>query len=170
MKVSNLAVDRDLAAESDIASVTATTWRSRGIFSTRSAVALDVGLRPHNAALAQPRDLRPQILECDGRRRSVGRDNRWRYVWTLYQMSPTAYDEAGRRFVVEITTPPVHSWPNGMQISALHLDMVPGVGLEGYQASVSRMLMWGQKPCAGAIACCRGALPKKSMPTTAIRK
>ena len=24
--------------------------------------------------------------------------------------------------------------------------------------------MWGQKPCAGAIACCRGVLPKKSIP------
>lgn len=146
VKVSNLAVDRDLAAESDIANVTATTWRSRGhIFYAISGRTWTwvydlttqlwhnretYGLKYWNVTAAVEAWGVTIVGDTSG---------------TLYQMSPTAYDEAGTPLVVEITTPPVHSWPNRMQVSALHLDMIPGVGLEGYQASVSRMLMWGQK-------------------------
>lgn len=47
----------------------------------------------------------------------------------LYRMSPTAYDEAGNRFVGIMRSGPVHAFPDQICIDRLDLDFQTGVGL-----------------------------------------
>lgn len=56
---------------------------------------------------------------------------------TLYEMSPAYYDEAGTEIVMEIQTPPVHGFPYRIRHNALHVDVVPGVGITGAASHIS---------------------------------
>jgi hypothetical protein len=47
----------------------------------------------------------------------------------LYQVKDEFYDEAGTPLVMEIITPPVHAFPFGGVMNALHINAVSGVGL-----------------------------------------
>src|SRR5690606_30278239 len=47
----------------------------------------------------------------------------------LYRMSNTIYDEDGDPLILTIQTPPVHAFPEALEFLALHLDVIPGVGL-----------------------------------------
>ena len=46
----------------------------------------------------------------------------------LYTQSPTYYDDDGDPLIVTVRTPPVHAAPNRIEINAVYLDVVPGVG------------------------------------------
>jgi len=46
----------------------------------------------------------------------------------LYEMSDTAYDEAGNPLVMTIQPPSVHGYPRGVKIQGVHLDVIAGVG------------------------------------------
>lgn len=48
---------------------------------------------------------------------------------TLYILDPDAYDEDGTDLVMTVQLPPVHGWPYRMVHQALHVDVVPGVGI-----------------------------------------
>jgi hypothetical protein len=47
----------------------------------------------------------------------------------LYRMSRNYFDEAGDPLIMTIQTPPVHSFPEGLEFLALYLDVIPGVGI-----------------------------------------
>jgi len=47
----------------------------------------------------------------------------------LYQISRTAYDEAGGNLIWRATTPPMHAYPNQISCDELYLDFVMGTGL-----------------------------------------
>lgn len=47
----------------------------------------------------------------------------------LYFVDPNANDEAGTQLVMTVQTPPVHAFPDQIEINALYLDCVTGVGL-----------------------------------------
>jgi len=47
----------------------------------------------------------------------------------LYQLSRTAYDEAGTTMIWRARTAPMHAYPNQIAVDALHADFVLGVGL-----------------------------------------
>jgi hypothetical protein len=58
-------------------------------------------------------------------------------------MSHTAYDEAGSPLIVTVQPPAVHAWPNPLRFFALHIDVIPGAGLnstETYLANPSIMV------------------------------
>jgi len=149
-KVSNLAVDRALAAETNIASVAAATWRSQGhIFYAISGTGwtwvydLTTQLWHNRQSYGLPRWRVSSVVEAWGR--LIAGDYA---TGKLYTMNPDTYDEAGSPLVVEIITPPVHAWPNRLSVSALYLDMVPGVGLENYVPESPVALLWRGKSLA----------------------
>ena len=47
----------------------------------------------------------------------------------LNTMSETTYTDAGNEMVMTVQTPPVHVWPNRLTFNAVHVDVLPGVGL-----------------------------------------
>jgi hypothetical protein len=47
----------------------------------------------------------------------------------LYVLDPDAEDENGDELICTVQVPPVHAFPGRMQIDALYLDCVPGVGI-----------------------------------------
>jgi hypothetical protein len=47
---------------------------------------------------------------------------------TLYEMSDTAYDEAGQPLVMTVQPPSVHGYPRGVKINHLFVDAIAGVG------------------------------------------
>lgn len=55
----------------------------------------------------------------------------------VYQMSRSAYDEAGTTMVWRARTNPMHAYPNRMCVDRLHLDFVTGVGLNSSNAHES---------------------------------
>jgi hypothetical protein len=63
----------------------------------------------------------------------------------LYDMAETTYTEAGNAHIMEIITPPVHAFPYGGVMHALHIDAVSGVGLNTtttYNQSPVLMVDW----------------------------
>lgn len=133
-RVSNHAVERDIADVADPSTIAATSWTARGhVFYAIST-----------AAWTWVYDLTTQTWH---NRKSFGLD-RWRVsticeAWNtivcgdyatgkLYEMRADAYDEAGAHMVVEIITPPVHAWPERVRIDVLFVDMITGVGLPDY--------------------------------------
>lgn len=47
----------------------------------------------------------------------------------FYEIDHATYTEAGEPLIMKVTPPAVHAWPNPMRIAALHVDTIPGVGL-----------------------------------------
>lgn len=47
----------------------------------------------------------------------------------LYWVDPDTYDEDGNELTVTLQTPPLHGFPDQVEINALYLDCVTGVGL-----------------------------------------
>ena len=47
----------------------------------------------------------------------------------IYRMSNTVYDEDDDPLIMTVQTPPVHSFPEGLEFLALYADVIPGVGL-----------------------------------------
>lgn len=147
VKVSNLAVDRALASEADVANIVAKTWRARGhIFYAISGTNwtwvydLTTQLWHNRESYGLTRWCVSCVTEAWGK--NIAGDAT---TGKLYEMSPDAYDEAGNHMLVEIITPPVHTWPARLQVSALYVDMVPGVGLENYAEGGQQNLMWGSR-------------------------
>lgn len=60
----------------------------------------------------------------------------------LYRMQDEIYDEAGDPLMMDIITPPVHAFPAGGILNAIHVDMVSGVGLTSMSAHLSDPRMW----------------------------
>lgn len=48
---------------------------------------------------------------------------------TLYEMDRDTYTEAGEPLIMTIQPPAIHAWPNPMKFNAIHIDVVPGVGI-----------------------------------------
>lgn len=46
----------------------------------------------------------------------------------IYEIDPDADDEDGNPIVMEVWTPPLHQFPNGVRIDALELDLITGTG------------------------------------------
>lgn len=65
-----------------------------------------------------------KVVEFDGK--LIAGD---RSTGTLYEMSATFGDEAGSPLVVDITLPPVHSYPSRITVHSVHMDVEKGVGL-----------------------------------------
>lgn len=65
----------------------------------------------------------------------------------LYQMRDDLYDEAGEALIVSVITPPVHGFPGGGIVNALHIDAVSGVGLNSALAHLKtpNMLVYTAK-------------------------
>lgn len=55
----------------------------------------------------------------------------------LYELSRTAYDEAGTAMIWRARTAPMHAYPNQIAIDCLHCDFVLGVGLVSSSAHES---------------------------------
>jgi hypothetical protein len=47
----------------------------------------------------------------------------------FYEMDHETYTEAGEPLVMKVIPPTVHAWPRPIRISALHVDTIPGVGI-----------------------------------------
>lgn len=47
----------------------------------------------------------------------------------LYWMDQDTYDEDGDELVMMMRTPPIHAFPDAIEMNGLYLDVVPGVGL-----------------------------------------
>ncbi len=47
----------------------------------------------------------------------------------LYLSTSSDYAEAGDPIAMEVQTPPVHAYPHPMKFNAVHVDVLPGVGL-----------------------------------------
>ena len=63
----------------------------------------------------------------------------------LYAASEDVYDEAGEPFTVLVQSPPQHSFPGGARFHALHVDVVPGVGLnstDDFESDPQLALQW----------------------------
>jgi len=59
----------------------------------------------------------------------------------LYQLSRTAYDEAGTNLVWRIRSAPVHAYPNRMSHYRIHADFVLGVGVAGSPDTYTKVLL-----------------------------
>lgn len=46
-----------------------------------------------------------------------------------YEISPTAFDEAGANHVMTVRSPPMHAFPNRLSVDRLYVDCLMGVGL-----------------------------------------
>jgi hypothetical protein len=65
----------------------------------------------------------------------------------LYQMSDETYSEGSDPHVMQIVFPPVHAFPNGGVVNALHLDLISGVGLNtttAYNLDPVALLDWSK--------------------------
>jgi hypothetical protein len=61
----------------------------------------------------------------------------------LYELDKDTFDEGGEPMIWGIRSPPLHVFPNGGVIDALHLDFNTGVGLySGQGSSPKAMLSW----------------------------
>ena len=47
----------------------------------------------------------------------------------LYELDPDTYDEAGNHLIMKMISPHFHDYPNYLQMGALHIDTLPGMGL-----------------------------------------
>ncbi len=133
-RISTHAVERSITDEPDKAGMTSTSWVEDGHFfyvlnGTNFSWQFDL-VAPQGAEWAE--------------RESYGL-NRWRIATVvefngaliagdytngkLYTMSDAYDDEAGTDLVCTTQTPPVHAWPDGLIFDALHLDVIPGAGL-----------------------------------------
>ena len=129
-RISNHAVERDIAS-ADPNAISATSWAARG----------------HTFyALSSPNwtHVWNKTTGTWSERKSYGQ-NRWRgsvvtkfgTAWIvgdaalgkLYGMSPDATSEGNEPLVMTVRTPPVHAFPSRLQIAALFVDIIPGVGL-----------------------------------------
>ena len=63
----------------------------------------------------------------------------------LYEMSYSAYDEAGNNLVMEIITPTVHAFPYRLNFNGLYIDAATGTGLnstDDHEASPKMLVSW----------------------------
>lgn len=61
---------------------------------------------------------------------------------SIYYLSSATYTEAGSTLIYGVDMPPMHTFPNGGVVDALHLDMVTGVGQSSPTATANLMLSW----------------------------
>ena len=142
-RISNHAVERAISSV-DPSTISATTWWANG--HTFYAVSSSVWTWVYDLATGQWHE------------RVSGADKRWRVsavarlgndiiagdyaTGALYKMSQTAYAEAGEELVMTVQTPPVHAFPYRLAFNALHVGIVPGVGLaDGSTEDVNPNLM-----------------------------
>lgn len=60
----------------------------------------------------------------------------------LYWLDPNSYDEDENEITMTVRTPPVHAFPDRIEMNHLYLDVVPGVGLAtGSAANVDPVVM-----------------------------
>lgn len=129
-RISTHQVERDIASV-DPNTLTATSWASRGhqFYSLSSPSFTHVWNKTTGSW---------------SERRSYGA-NRWRgsvvskfgtqwiagdaTLGKLYRMSPDAYAEGNDPLVMTVQTPPAHGFPSRLQVGAMFIDVVPGVGL-----------------------------------------
>lgn len=57
-------------------------------------------------------------------------------VGSLYEISRTTYDEAGKALIFRARTAPMLAYPNRMTVSRLYLDFVTGIGLNSTTAAL----------------------------------
>ena len=132
--ISSSYVDRLVARETDRTAIAGTTWTEDGRTyiawsGTDWTVVLDVksGLWHERGSLidgALTRWRVGQAIDLGGRVIAAAHD-----AATLYELSHTAYDEAGTELPTLLQTPPLTAYPGRVQVDRVHLDAVAGVGL-----------------------------------------
>lgn len=55
----------------------------------------------------------------------------------LYELDHDTFDEAGNHLVMKMVSPHFHNYPNYLQMAALHVDLIPGVGLNSTDSHLS---------------------------------
>lgn len=63
----------------------------------------------------------------------------------LYEMSSTAFDDAGSPLIMTVQPPMVHSYPNPVKVNAVYLDAISGIGANSSDADDSDpqiMVQW----------------------------
>ena len=129
--VSNEAVSRAIEAETDKASITSTSWFSKGhtfycLNLSTSTWVYDVTTNQwHNRESYGSTRWRVDHVCRFGDRLIAGDAT----TGNLYIMSDTAFSEGAHPLISTIRTPPVHGFPHKIVFNALYLDILPGVGL-----------------------------------------
>jgi hypothetical protein len=63
----------------------------------------------------------------------------------FYEMDHETYTEAGEPLIMKVTPPTVHAWPSPIRIYALHVDAIPGVGINSSEdADANPVIMLDQ--------------------------
>lgn len=147
-RISSHAVERAILDEPNREDIVSVVWRSKGhsfycisgdTFSW--CYDLTTGHWHNRESYGLRRWTVSTVVEFDGRLIAGDYDSNH-----LYVMSADYSDEDGDAMLVEIITPPVHAWPSKIKFNALHLDMVPGVGLNSYTPSDRAQMTWGGDP------------------------
>ena len=136
-RISNEALDRVIAAEPDKSLIRATSWVNRGhgfyaISGTGWTWVYDTATQLWHERESIGDDGQPthwkvaHVISFNGSLIAQDRD-----TGALYRMAHDIYDEADSDLVVTIQPPPLHAYPQRLQIDAVWLDIVPGVGLIG---------------------------------------
>lgn len=131
-KISNHAVDRAIRDEPDKSSIVGFSWAKDGhsfycisgssfswLYDTATGLPHErksTGLNRWRISMAMPFD--DEIILGDYETNK------------LYKLRHDIHDEDGNYFDMRVKTPNIHAWPNPMRFHALHLDVIPGVGLE----------------------------------------
>jgi len=146
-KISTPWIDSLFESVEDYASIVATSWieRGRGMISWRltdRTVVYDTssGLwheRQSRDAAGLPTAWRVSLATGLGSRVLVGDAA----TANLYWLDPDVEDDAGAEMVMTIRTPPAAGFPGRLEMSALYLDVVPGVGTSSLVDPIMTMRM-----------------------------
>jgi hypothetical protein len=154
VRVSTHSIERTIAADPYIATLTALTWTRDGhtfycLSGKTFSLVYDLATQTwHNReSYGDRRWLASCMVQSNGEL-FVGAYN----SGNLYRMKRDVHSEGDRPMVVKIVTPPVHGWPSRLAVSEIHLDIVPGVGAANSTLSGSLLawandvLGWGNLP------------------------
>lgn len=151
VRISNHALERVIARDPSISTITAAVWRRDG--HTFYAISGDGWTLVYDIISQQWHE-----------RQSYGLD-RWRVSCIvesngeliagcynsgdLYKIDRDSYTEGDDPLICKIITPPSHAYPSRLIVNAMYLDIIPGVGRNVYDPLFDGVeLMWGDDTLA----------------------
>jgi hypothetical protein len=131
-KISHHAVDRDMRQCSDPTTIVGMSWVEDGHgYMAWTIPGVTTWVYDTATSLWHERESYEQghwniAATCTLGNRIVGGH---RSLPKLYWVDPETYTEAGQPLVMTLQTPPLHGYPNQIEMNALYLDCQTGVGL-----------------------------------------
>ena len=135
LRISNHAVERDIHALSDKTTIEGFSYHLRGhefyVLSSASWTWVYDALTGawHERESYQITRWRASYYARFAGKHIVGSNT----GGTLYEIDPDTYDEAGDHLIMRVMVP-LHAWPHPIRLNRLHVDTIPGQGLNSADA------------------------------------